>query len=140
AYIRHAREAWGYRRVVIAGWSGGGSLSLFYQSQAESPTIVRTPAGDPVDLRGASLIPADAMLVQAAHISRAVMLREWIDPSVRDENDPDDRDIELDLYDPRNPNKPPYTQEFLQRFRDAQLKRVRRRTAWVKETLDRLKA
>jgi pimeloyl-ACP methyl ester carboxylesterase len=124
---------------VNAGWSGGGSLSLLYQSQAESPTIERTPAGDPVNVRGAGLIPADAMLIQAAHISRAVMLRDWIDPSVRDENDPDDRDVELDLYDPRNPNKPPYTQEFLERFRDAQLARVRRRTAWVKETLELLK-
>jgi dienelactone hydrolase len=139
AYIRHAREVWKYRRIVIAGWSGGGSLSLFYQSQAESPTIMRTPAGDPADLRGAGLIPADAMLLQAAHLSRAVMLREWIDPSVRDENDPDDRDVELDLYDPRNPNQPPYSPEFLRRFRDAQLARVRRRTAWVKETLERLR-
>jgi dienelactone hydrolase len=140
AYLRHAREVWNYQRIVIAGWSGGGSLSLFYQSQAETPTITRTPAGDPVDLRAAGLIPADAMLLQAAHLSRAVMLRDWIDPSVRDENNPDDRDVELDLYDPRNPNQPPYTPEFLQRFRDAQLARVRRRTAWVKETLARLQA
>ena len=140
AYIRHARENWGYERIVIAGWSGGGSLSLFYQSQAERPTITRTPAGDPVDIPGAKLIAADAMLLQAAHISRAVMLRDWIDPSVRDENNPDDRDPELDLYDPRNPNQPPYSAEFLQRFQAAQLARVRRRTAWVKETLQRLKA
>jgi dienelactone hydrolase len=139
AYVRHAREVWGYERIVIAGWSGGGSLSLFYQSQAERPTITATPAGDPVDLAGARLIPADAMLLQAAHVSRAVMLREWIDPSVRNEDDPDDRDPELDLYDPRNPNKPPYAPEFLERFRAAQLARVRRRTAWVKETLDRLR-
>ena len=103
AYIRHAKEVWGYERVVLAGWSGGGSLSLFYQSQAERPTITRTPAGDPVDIPGAKLIAADAMLLQAAHISRAVMLRDWIDPSVRDEDNPDDRDPELDLYDPRNP-------------------------------------
>ena len=67
------------------------------------------------------------------------MLREWIDPSVLDENDPDDRDRELDLYDPRNPNQPPYTAEFLERFRAAQLARVQRRTAWVKETLAHLR-
>jgi alpha-beta hydrolase superfamily lysophospholipase len=139
AYVRHAKEAWRYERVVIAGWSGGGSLSLFYQSQAERPTVAQTPAGDPIDIAGAALIPADAMLLQAAHVSRAVMLRDWIDPSVRDENDPDDRDVELDLYDPRNPHQPPYTPEFLQRFRQAQLARIRRRTAWVKETLDRLR-
>ena len=140
AYIRHAKDVWGYERVVLAGWSGGGSLSLFYQSQAERPTITRTPAGDPVDLPGAEMIAADAMLLQAAHISRAVMLRDWIDPSVRDEDNPDDRDPELDLYDPRNPNRPPYSAEFMQRFQAAQLARVRRRTAWVKETLQRLKA
>ena len=140
AYIRHAREIWGYERVVLAGWSGGGSLSLFYQSQAERPTITRTPAGDPVDIPGAKLIAADAMLLQAAHISRAVMLRDWIDPSVRDENNPDDRDPALDLYDPRNPNQPPYSADFIQRFQAAQLARVRRRTAWVKETLEQLKA
>jgi alpha-beta hydrolase superfamily lysophospholipase len=139
AYIRRAKEDWGYRRVVLAGWSGGGSLSLFYQSQAERPTVTATPGGDPIDIPGAGLIPADAMLLQAAHISRAVMLREWIDPSVRDEDDPDNRNPELDLYDPRNPNQPPYTSAFLERFRAAQLDRVRRRTAWVKETLARLR-
>ena len=109
AYLRHAKDVWGYERIVIAGWSGGGSLSLFYQSQAEKPTITQTPAGDPVDIPGARLIPADAMLLQAAHVSRAVMLRDWIDPSVRNEDNPDDRDPELDLYDPRNPNQPPYS-------------------------------
>ena len=36
-YVRRAREDLGYRTVVLVGWSGGGSLSLFYQSQAESP-------------------------------------------------------------------------------------------------------
>ena len=50
AYIRHAKEQWGYKRIVIVGWSGGGSLALFYQSQAERPTITQTPAGDPVGI------------------------------------------------------------------------------------------
>ena len=50
AYMRHAREVWGYRKIVIAGWSGGGSLALFYQSQAEKPTITHTPAGDPCNI------------------------------------------------------------------------------------------
>src|SRR4051794_9699907 len=39
AYLRHAREQWGYRSIVLAGWSGGGSLSMLYQSQAEHPSI-----------------------------------------------------------------------------------------------------
>ena len=60
AWIRTAKEEWGYEKVVLGGWSGGGSLSLFYQAQAENPTITDTPAGDPVDVVGAGLIPADA--------------------------------------------------------------------------------
>ena len=66
------------------------------------------------------------------------MLADWIDPSVRNEDDPDDRDPELDLYDPRN--NAALSTEFVEHFRAAQLARIRRRTAWVKETLARLQA
>lgn len=140
AYIRHAKEQWGYEKIVLLGWSGGGALSLFYQSQAESPTIVDTPAADPVDLKGAGLIPADAVIFQSAHAGRALHLAEVIDPSVLDEADPDNRDVELDIYDPRNPNRPPYAPEYIARYRAAQLARIRRITAWVKETLATLKS
>src|SRR5207302_10370358 len=124
AYVRHARNVWGYRKIVLVGWSGGGSLALFYQSQAENPTITHTPAGDPVDLTRAGLIPADAVVFQAAHLSRAQLLLDIIDPSMRDELDPDDRDPELDLYDKANPNRPPYTSQFLDRYRSAQAERI----------------
>lgn len=139
AYIWHAKAQWGYQHVVLAGWSGGGSLSLMYQAEAEHPTITQTPAGDPVNLKDANLIPADALVFQAAHVSRAVMLAEMIDPSVRNEDDPEDRDVELDLYDPRNPNQPPYSADYIAQFRQAQLARLRRRTAWVKDQLERLR-
>lgn len=139
AYVRHAKEVWGYDKVVLAGWSGGGSLTLFYQAQAEHPTIGETPAGDPIDIKGARLIPGDGIIFQAAHISRALLLAEWIDPSVRDETNPDDRVAALDLYDPCNPDRPPYSAAFLQEFRAAQRARLRRRTAFVKETLAMLR-
>ncbi len=61
-------------------------------------------------------------------------------PSVLDEANPDVRNVELDLYDQRNPNQPPYSAEFLSRFRAAQLARVRRRTAYVRELLDQIRA
>jgi len=139
AYIRHAKDVWGYEKVVLCGWSGGGSLSLLYQAQAERPTITATPAGDPVDVKGAGLLPADGMIFQAAHVSRAECLADWIDPSVLDEDNPDRRDPELDIYDPRNPNRAPYTPEFITRFRAAQRDRMRRRTAWARETLETLR-
>lgn len=138
-YVRYAKEKLGFEKVVLAGWSGGGSLSMFYQSQAEKPTITATPWGDPVDVAGAGLIPADAVLQLAAHVSRAITLTEWLDPSIRNELDPEDRDVELDLYDPRNPNQPPYTDAYLERFRAAQIARSGRIDAWVRGTLERLK-
>ena len=140
AYIRHARERWGYEKIVLVGWSGGGSLALFYQAQAEQPTITHTPAGDPFDTKAANLSPADAVIFQAAHISRARLLVDIIDPSVRSENDPGDRDRDLDIYDPANPNRPPYSPDFIAHYRAMQLARVRRITAWVKQQLHELKS
>ena len=139
AHMRHARDVWGYEKVLLLGWSGGGPLSLFYQSQAERPTVTHTPSGEPVDLAAAKLPPADAVMFQAANISRAVLLSEAIDPSVLDENNPDLRDPELDVFNPANPNQPPYSADFIAHYRKAQLARMRRRTAWVKETLEMLK-
>jgi hypothetical protein len=138
AYIRHAKQTLGYKFVILGGWSGGGSLALFYQSEAENPTITETPAGDPVDLTKAELMPADAVTLLAAHVSRAVTLTEWMDASVRDEADPDDRDAGLDLYDPANANQPPYDAGFLATYRDAQIARNRRITAWVFDMLETL--
>jgi pimeloyl-ACP methyl ester carboxylesterase len=139
AYVRHAKEALGYHHVVIVGWSGGGSLAMFYQSQAENPTITHTPAGDPVDIRGAGLIPADALVFQAAHISRAQLLVDSIDPSVKREGDPDDRNRELDIYDPKNPSQPPFSADFIAHYRQAQRARIDRIRGWVWDTLNDLK-
>lgn len=139
-YIKWAKEVAGYEKVILVGWSGGGSLSLFYQSQAETPTITHTPAGDEYDLTAARLIPANGVIFIAAHLGRAEILTESLDPSVRDELNPDDRDIELDIYSPDCPNKPPFDPAFVERFRAAQLARSRKITAWVEDTLATLKA
>ncbi len=138
--IADARNRLGYRRVVLAGWSGGGSLALFYQQQAQNPTVTASPSGDGPDLTTLNLIPADGILLLAAHISRHGTLTEWLDASVLDESDPSRRDPELDLYNPENPNQPPYTDEFLQRYRQAQIDRNRRITGWVREKLSELAA
>jgi pimeloyl-ACP methyl ester carboxylesterase len=138
-YVKHAREALGYRKVILVGWSGGGSLSLFYQAQAESPTITHTPAGDHYDLVEAKLQRADGVIFIAAHLSRAETLTEWLDPSLCSEGEPDDRDLTLDIYDAHCPDQPPYTAAFVARFRAAQLARNRRITTNALNLLDRLK-
>ena len=140
ACIADLKTRFGYEKVVLGGWSGGGSLSLFYQDQAEHPTITQTPAGDAVDLVGASLQPADGILLLAAHISRSVTMTEWLDPSILDEDKPYERDRELNIYDAACPNQPPYTEAFVATFRAAQIARNRRITARAKATLADLRA
>jgi pimeloyl-ACP methyl ester carboxylesterase len=139
ACVEHARSKLGYKRVILGGWSGGGSLSLFYQDQAERPTITHTPAGDPYDLTRKAMPPADGIMLLAAHVSRAITLTEWMDPSITDETKPFVRDPALNIYDPACPDQPPYTDAFVAKFRAAQLARNRRITDWVKGTLEDLR-
>ncbi len=103
----YEKESLGFRTVVLLGWSGGGCLALLYQAQAANPWITHTPAGDPVDLLAADLPEADGIVLDAFHQSCAGMLRDWIDPSVLDESNPERRDPRLDLYGPDLPVRPP---------------------------------
>lgn len=139
--VKDARERLGYDRVVLAGWSGGGSLSAYYQSVANAGQgLTDTPAGDPYVVEAEYLPPADALLVLAAHVSRHETLTEWMDASITDEATPFDRDPSLNLYDPSNANQPPYSPEFVVTYRAAQHARNRRITAWVRAELAALRA
>lgn len=131
--MRHAREVLGYQHVVLLGWSGGGSLSAFYQSQAERPTVTSSPCGGGPDLTQASLPPADALIMMAAHVSRHGTLTEWLDASVIDECNPTLRDASLDLYG--GEINPPFDAAFLVRYHEAQIARNRKITSWVKNKL-----
>jgi pimeloyl-ACP methyl ester carboxylesterase len=139
ACVRDAKARLGYARVVLGGWSGGGGLSLAYQAEAEDPRITATPAGDPPDLSAAGLIPADGVMLLAAHLSRNRTLTEWLDPSILDESRPFEREPSLNLYAADGP-KPPYSPAFLAGFRAAQEARNRRITAWVESELAALRA
>lgn len=140
AALKDARTRFGYEQFVLGGWSGGGSMSLFYQDQAENPTITHTPAGDPYDLTAMDLPPVEGIMLLAAHVSRAHTLTEWLDPSVTDESEPFEREPSLNVYDPANPHQPPYSQDYVARFRAAQIARNRRITDWVKAQLEQLRA
>lgn len=133
AGVRWLKEQCGYEHVVLAGWSGGGALVCFYQSQAESPSLTHSPSGDPPDLTQANLPPADAVATLAAHASRAKFLLGSIDPSVVDEQDPFRTDPELDLYGGRH--MPPFDPDWLATYRAAQAARMARITGWVKQQL-----
>jgi len=137
-WVAHCREVLGYKRVVLAGWSGGGSLALFYQAEACDPQVTHTPAGDPFPMAEAKLPPVDGVMLLAAHVSRSQTLTEWLDASVIDENGPV-RDPKWDLYDAACP-QPPYSADFLAEYAARQVARSNRITAWAEATLAELKA
>jgi pimeloyl-ACP methyl ester carboxylesterase len=136
ACIKEVKEKLGHKKVVLAGWSGGGSLSLFYQSQAENPTLTSTPAGDPPNLKEVDLPQADGLMLLAAHCSRATTLTEWLDPSITNESKPEIREREFNLYDPLNPNQPPYSKDFIEEYRKKQIERNKRITDWALTKLE----
>lgn len=126
----------GCERVVLLGNSGGGGLACFYQAEAENPSVSSTPAGDPPDLREADLPPADAVVLLNAHRGRAQVLTGYLDPAVVDEKDPVATDPDLDMFNPTH--GPPYSDEFVQKYKDAQVARNDRITTWARRRLDEL--
>jgi pimeloyl-ACP methyl ester carboxylesterase len=135
--MRWLREEAGVDRVVILGNSGGGSLMGAYQAEAIAPTLhegVSGPAHDAL----ASLPKADLYISLNAHQGRPEVLTDWMDASVTDETDPVATDPELDPFSPDH--IPPYSEEFIARYRAAQRARNQRITDWAKGELERLKA
>ncbi|MSQ52476.1 MAG: alpha/beta hydrolase, partial [Betaproteobacteria bacterium] len=133
--VRYLRNE-GYSRVILVGNSGGGGLMPLYQSQAEAPCITAPPGGGGPDLTKADLPAADGLILLMAHPGRNVILTEKIDPAIRNEADPFDRDPALDMFDPAN--GPPYSKEFMAQFRAAQIARNERITDWALDQLARL--
>ena len=132
--VRHLRST-GYEHVVLVGNSGGASIVPYYQAQAQSPSVTDPPGGGP-DLTQAGLVPADAIVMFNAHPSRARLCAEWLDPAIHDEHQPFERDASLDMYDPQN--GPPFSDEFVQRYRAAQIERNRRISRWAEQQLHTL--
>jgi pimeloyl-ACP methyl ester carboxylesterase len=133
--VRHLYRQ-GYEKVVLVGNSGGASIVPYYQAQARNPTVTDPPGGGP-DLTKAQLTPVDALVFLNAHPSRARLSIEWLDPSIHDEQQPFQRDKSLDMYDPDN--GPPYSAEFIARYRAGQLARNRRISAWAESELAALR-
>ena len=137
AGVRFLR-AQGYDKVVLVGNSGGASLSAFYQAQAEKLTIDAMLDGDPAHLSPADLPPVQGLALCAAHEGRSTLMRNWIDPSVIDEHDALAADPALDMYDPAN--GPPFTADFLARFKAGQHARLAKIEHWVEQRLRLLRS
>src|SRR3954470_17683154 len=135
--IRWLREAQGVETIVLLGNSGGGSLMAAYQAQAVDPHVTplegMRPAAGLLDL-----LPADGYVASAAHPGRPDVLTAWMDASVVDENDPIATDPALDPFNERN--GPPYTADFIERYRAAQTARNHAITQWAEDEMKRIRA
>jgi pimeloyl-ACP methyl ester carboxylesterase len=120
--VRWLMETRGVETVVLLGNSGGGSLMAAYQAQAGPEEL---PA-------------ARGYVASAAHPGRPDVLTAWMDAAVVDENDAVATDPDLDLFNGRN--GPPYSPEFVDRYRAAQTARNNAITAWAQQELARVRA
>lgn len=117
AGVRWLRDN-GVETVVLLGNSGGASLMSAHQALGDAP--------------------GELFISLCAHPGRPEVHTAWIDPSVTDETDLLSVDPSLDMFNPDN--GPPYSTEFIEHYRAAQVARNERITAWAKEEIDRLKA
>lgn len=127
-------EERGFDARVTFGHSGGATLFAFYQQQALTAVadrITTAPDGTTIDLREAHMPAPDGTIFLAPHPGQGVLLQRVIDPSVIDEADSGSTDPELDPYNADNgfrpaPEPTTYPPDFIDRYRAAQVARVRR--------------
>src|SRR6476661_2661786 len=135
--VHWLRDVQGVETVVLLGNSGGGSLMAAYQSQAVEPNVTALEGMRPA-AGVTELPPADGYVATAAHPGRPEVLTAWMDAAVIDENDPVATDPDLDLFDERN--GPPFSTEFVDRYRSAQTARNHAITDWAETELKRVRA
>ncbi|MEO6794769.1 MAG: alpha/beta hydrolase [Mycobacterium sp.] len=135
--VRWLREVAGVKTIVLLGNSGGGSLMAAYQSQAVTPNVTPLPGMRPA-AGLTDLLLADGYVASAAHLGRPDVLTAWMDGAVVDENDAIASDPDLDLFAERN--GPPYSPEFVARYRAAQIARNHTITDWAESELKRIRA
>jgi hypothetical protein len=127
--MRYLKEK-GFEKIVFLGNSGGSGLFSLYVQQASlepSQRIARTPGGRPTGLAELQLPKSDAMVYLAPHPGQGRLLMCCIDPSVTDELDPLSVDPSLDPF--QFGEAPKFDPSFVEKYRKAQVERVRRQEA-----------
>lgn len=132
----------GFDRQVLIGNSGGASLYCLYAQQAAlapEDRLADDAAGAALDL-AIPVPPPAGLVLLAPHPGQADMLRMSIDAAASDESDPGITDPSLDMFASAHGfEEPPlsadYSQAFVDRYREAQLERMRRLDAIAHEIL-----
>ena len=135
--VRWLREKAGVETVVILGNSGGGSLMGAYQAETSRQRLSMTRRASrrtPCRRCRAPISTSRSMPIRAG----PEVLTDWMDASVVDEFDPTKTDESLNPFNPDN--GPPYSADFIAKYRAAQRARNQRITDWAKAELARVNA
>ena len=133
----------GFRKTILLGLSGGAGLYAFYNQQsltAPQARIAQTPGGRPTKLAELDMPVADALVFVSPHPGQGKLLMAGIDPSVIDETQPLQSDATLDPFNPKNGFRRPldsssYAQDFIEKYRAAQIRRVEKIDAFSRELI-----
>ena len=130
--INHLRGLVGASgKVGVMGHSMGGPLMSFYQNAAENgPSACRNPQMIyPCPEEGLRNLPkADFVILRDSHGGWGFANLSYADPAVANDNNPNRRRPQLDMYDPSNGYDPitlsaSYSDRFLRNFLDGQSSR-----------------
>ncbi len=125
----------GVEQIILLGNSGGGSLMAAYQAEAQNHALAKDASAAAQEALQ-SLEGGQLYISVNSHLGRPEVLTNWLDASVIDETDPVKTDESLNPFNPDN--GPPYSEDFIDRYRAAQRARNQRITDWAKQELARL--
>src|SRR5205085_11247274 len=125
------------------GNSAVNGLYSFYVQQSSllgAERVELTPGGRPTRLAGLDMPEVDGVVFVAPQPGQGALLLQCIDPAMTDEADPLSVDAALDAFDPRNgfaepPQSSRYSPAFVDTYREAQAKRVRRLDETARELI-----
>jgi hypothetical protein len=144
--VRYLRGRSDIRSVVLVGHSAGGQMMTFYEAVAENGPAVCQGTEKIVKCPDslAGLPPADGVILLDSHGGNGFTTLTYLDPSV-DEDDPTQRNRELDMYDPANGFSPgrdgaTYSSAFRRRFLAGQSARSNRLITQALQRRDALDA
>ncbi len=143
--IEFLREQPGISKVILFGHSGGGPATSFYQAVAEQGPSYCQGTHKLIECTAdlAGLPSADGLILMDAHPGISVNALRSINPAVLDDNDPGSIDPALDPFNSENGYDPngnsSYSEEFKQRYFEAQAVRMNRLIDIALERLQRMK-
>jgi hypothetical protein len=161
AGVAHLRNAPGITTVLLYGRSMGAPMMSFYANVQENGVsacqdqrrIIGCETENLIDANGDNKLPAiDGLILGDAHLGDALATFTYMDPAITDVATPHRRERSVDMYAAENGypgddqvvgphfSDAEYSQEFLERFLDAQADRNARVLDHASQLLERVKA